>query len=66
MGQALNPDNTLLLPLGIESSTSDWLSGDVEEQSARIQQAIESENKIFALGSMMRFDLLPPLNFSRI
>ena len=34
MGQALNPDNTLLLPLGIESSTSDWLSGDVEEQSA--------------------------------
>ena len=38
------------MPLGIESSTSDWLSGDVEEQSARIQQAIESSHKIFALG----------------
>ncbi|MGA1721625.1 MAG: aminotransferase class III-fold pyridoxal phosphate-dependent enzyme [bacterium] len=50
MGQALTPDNTLPLPLGIESPTSDWLSGDVEEQSARIQQAIESAQKIFALG----------------
>ncbi len=29
---------------------SDWLSGDVEEQSARIQQAIESSHKVFALG----------------
>ena len=67
MGQALNPDNTLLLPLGIESSTSDWLSGDVEEQSVRIQQAIESSNKSSLLGSMMRFDFATqPLNFSRI
>ena len=50
MGQALTPDNTLILPLGIESPSSNWLSGDVEEQSDRIQQAIESANKIFALG----------------
>ena len=50
MGQALTPDNTLILPLGIESPYHNWLSGDVEEQSDRIQQAIESANKIFALG----------------